>query len=226
MAARNWKKVKMHYAQATDSVIYLTKNGITFSAHLMKEHDLVHKQAISFYTDDTDAYLIGFEFHDEPGLKDSLTLQNSGRGSKGGSASRTLKAQQFINSNPILKAMIRDGKQTLEVFKERGSDIFFCNLRPAFEKRIQFGEVNTIPDDHFGIYRYRDSNDNVVYIGKGRIKERAKCPDRKDWNVRLIEYSIIESDSDALRWESFYLECFEYDNAQLPAFNRVRGHGG
>jgi len=75
--------------------------------------------------------LIGFEFHDEGGLRDSLKLMASGRGSTGTSASRTVKAQQFINAHSVLEAMIGDGKGAFEAFKERDSDIFFCNLRPA-----------------------------------------------------------------------------------------------
>ena len=94
-----------------------------------------------------------------------------------------------------------------------------------YKKRMRFDEAGTIPDKHSGIYRYFDSDSNVVDIGKGRIKDRAKPPDRQDWGVELIAYSIIECDEGALRWESFYLECFEYDNARLPAFNRVRVHG-
>jgi len=45
MAARNWKKVKISCAQVTDSVLYLSKNGFMFSAHLVKEHNLVDKLA-------------------------------------------------------------------------------------------------------------------------------------------------------------------------------------
>ena len=45
MAARNWKKVKISCAQVTDSVLYLSKNGFMFSAHIVKEHNLVDKLA-------------------------------------------------------------------------------------------------------------------------------------------------------------------------------------
>ena len=219
-----FKKVNLDRVPSQDDVLYFNKTGIVLSSTFIQKKQLGNKQSISFYFDDDDPYILGFEFYDEQGLRDSLVLQSVGvKTAKG----RTVKAIQLINKSKILKAIQRDPlkqNRTFEIKKESKSNIYYIVLRPIFEHSVSFERKNTIPDDLTGIYRYKDKTGEVIYIGKGRIKDRAGSPERKDWSISMIEYSSIPSSDDSLKWESFYIDLFKNEFGVLPPMNRISGH--
>ena len=65
---------------------------------------------------------------------------------------------------------------------------FFFTVAPCFECN---NESITIPEGATGIYRYRNSDDEVIYIGRGNIRDRLRSPERKDWDIAKVEYSLI-----------------------------------
>lgn len=74
-----------------------------------------------------------------------------------------------------------------------------------------------------GIYRYKRSDGEIVYIGRGEILSRLNSLDRKEWDFDIIEYSIIEDSTEQSKWESYWLEKFKEQEGRLPFYNSVDG---
>ena len=89
---------------------------------------------------------------------------------------------------------------------------------------MKFENVGKIDNMAKGIYRYINSENNIIYIGKGNIKARAKIPQRIEWGICLIEYSIVEDNDTAYKWEEYYLQKYVERHGVKPAFNVVMGH--
>ncbi len=59
--------------------------------------------------------------------------------------------------------------------------------------------------------------DEVVYIGKGSIRDRYQTdPRRASWGISKIEYSVIKDDQKALEWEDWWLKRFRKENKGRP----------
>ena len=94
---------------------------------------------------------------------------------------------------------------------------------PAFENWVLPSNIHTLNSDTRGIYRYRKA-DEIIYIGKGRIRERYQELGRNSWGVSKIEYSEITDDDKALEWEEWWIDRFQQEhNGNLPRYNQVRG---
>ena len=221
-----FRKVSLDRIPSAEEVLSITKSGLYFGAEFIKNNNLTEKLSVGFYLDDEEPYKLGFEFYESSGENNTLILVSSGRG-RYTSNGRTVKAGELIAKNKILQAIQNEPNKNNRLFpikKERQSNIYFVILRPSFEFNIPFSKKNQIDDDLIGIYRYKDDNDKVIYIGKGYIKARASSPERKDWGIKAIEYSILTSDNDCLRWEDHYLTSFQNEYGTLPLFNRILGH--
>lgn len=219
-----FKKVSLDRVPSQENVLYFNKSGIFFSSNFIKSNQLEKKQSISFFVDDVDPYLLGFEFYDEQGIQDSLVLQKVGVKT---SVGRTVKATQLIGKSKILQRIQKDPlklNRTFEIKKENKSTIFFVILRPIFEHKIGFEKRNSLPDDLSGIYRYKDKTGSILYIGKGNIKSRSNSSDRKDWGIHEIEYSSLTTHEDSLKWESHYIDSYKNEYGVLPPMNRISGH--
>ena len=219
------KEVSLDRIPAQDSVLYINKSGISFSANFIKKEKLQDAKGVKFFADDEDPYYLGFKFKNELGEPNTLSLMASGR-SKGGSGGFTIKASELINKNPILKNVQRmTSKQdrTFEIFYDKKASIYSILLRPNFEIIINFSDRNMIPDAFKGIYRYRNKESQIIYIGKGGIKARVNSPERKDWGISKIEYSILLDDEIAFYWENYYLDRYVSTNGSKPPFNVIMG---
>lgn len=94
---------------------------------------------------------------------------------------------------------------------------------PIFENSVLKNDYLNIPSGICGIYRYLD-NGNIVYIGKGNIRDRLNEISRKEWKFDTIEYSIIQDSESQFQWESFWLNSYKKANQNyLPAYNLISG---
>jgi hypothetical protein len=219
------REITLDKIPAQDSVLYINKSGITFSANFIKKEKLQEAKGVKFFEDDEDPYYLGFKFKNDLEESSTLSLLASGR-SKGGSAGFTIKASELINKNPILKnvqKMTSRQDRTFEIFYEKKSNIYSILLRPNFEIIVKFSDRNAIPEAFKGIYRYRNSDGQIVYIGKGGIKTRVNSPERKEWGISKIEYSILFDDEKAYYWENYYLERYISTFGSKPPFNVIMG---
>lgn len=216
-----FRKISLDGIPSTQNVVTIGASGFGFSASFIKSNRLENKVAVSFYFDDEDQYKVGFEFHDDLGVPDSLKITHGSD-----SATKRVGATGVINKSRILKSIQSDPDKNSRIFELKVdpiSKLFYIMLRPAFEFSIAFSRKGDLPDGITGIYRYRDIRGDVIYIGKGLIKDRASSPERREWGIHKIEYSVIESDDLCFKWESFYLESFRQEEGVLPPLNRIGG---
>jgi hypothetical protein len=219
------KEVVLERIPSQDSVLYINKSGISFSASFIKKEKLETAEGVKFFVDDEDPYYLGFVFTSDSSAPNTLSLMASGR-SKGGSAGVTIKAAELINKSIVLKSiqkMPNKLDRTFEIIFDKQQKIYSILLRPNFEVTVNWSDKNRIPDSFSGIYRYLDINGQTLYIGKGKIKARALSPERTQWGVSRIQYSVIESDDKSYYWENYYLERFVSINGARPPFNVIMG---
>jgi len=219
------KEVVLERIPSQDSVLYINKSGISFSASFIKKEKLEAAEGVKFFVDDEDPYYLGFVFTTDSSAPNTLSLMASGR-SKGGSAGVTIKASELINKSIVLKSIQKLPNKldrTFEINFDKQQKIYSILLRPNFEVTVNWSDKNRIPDSFSGIYRYLDNNGQTVYIGKGNIKARASSPERTQWGVTKIQYSVIENDEKSYYWENYYLERFVSINGAKPPFNVIMG---
>ena len=219
------KEVTLNRIPAQDSVLYINKSGISFSANFVKKENLQEAKGVKFFEDDEDPYYLGFKFKNDLEESNTLSLVASTRGKFGG-AGFTIKASELINKNSILKniqKMTSRQDRTFEIFYEKKTNIYSILLRPNFEIVVKFSDRNTIPDAFKGIYRYRNNDGQIIYIGKGGVKTRSNSPERKEWGISKIEYSVILDDDKSYYWENYYLERYVSTFGSKPPFNVIMG---
>jgi hypothetical protein len=219
------KEVVLERIPSQDSVLYINKSGISFSASFIKKEKLEAAEGVKFFVDDEDPYYLGFVFTTDSSAPNTLSLMASGR-SKGASAGVTIKAAELINKSIVLKSIQKLPNKldrTFEINFDKQQKIYSILLRPNFEVTVNWSDKNRIPDSFSGIYRYLDNNGQTVYIGKGNIKARALSPERTQWGVTKIQYSVIENDEKSYYWENYYLERFVSINGAKPPFNVIMG---
>jgi plasmid maintenance system killer protein len=219
------KEVSLDRIPAQDSVLVINKSGISFSAKFVKKEKLQDAKGVKFFIDDVDPYYLGFKFKNELDEPNTLSLMASGR-TRGGGAGFTIKAAELINKNPILKNVQKmNSKQdrTFEIFFDKKESIYSILVRPNFEIIVNYLDKNTIPEAFKGIYRYRNKEDQIIYIGKGGIKTRVNSPERRDWGIQKIEYSILLDDELSFYWENYYLDRYLSTHGSKPPFNVIMG---
>lgn len=219
------KEVSLNRIPAQDSVLYINKSGITFSAHFIKKHELSQHKGVKFFSDDEDPYYLGFKFTMDTSGTNTLSLMASGR-SKGGSAGVTLKAGELINRSTVLRSIQKlkvKTDKTFEIFFDPKLDLYSVMLRPNFEITINWSDRNKIPDNVIGIYQYVSKDSQVLYIGKGKIKSRANSPERNEWGIAKIQYSVLNDDEKCFFWENYHLERYVSTTGAKPPFNVIMG---
>lgn len=218
-----WNEVKLERVYYGEDILTISKNGIFFNAQFVKKNIPDHLKGVKILSDDTNQYKFGFKFVPENGSHSNTLSLLRRKKLNGASVSST----QLLYKFPILKAYTKyesRSERRVHIHKdERLDNCFYINLTPSFEHTIKFEDLSQIPSGTSGIYRYLSNNSEIIYIGKGNIKDRAKAADRVEWNIKTIQYSIIESDDDAYYWENYHLEEFIKKNGGKPPFNINNG---
>ena len=220
------RPITLEKTMNTEEVLTISKSGINFSAVFMKNNNLTQMESIGFFMNDQDPFWFGFKFYDNAGASSTLALMKSGRGDNV-SNGRTVKATELFNKNKVLKAIQKletKHSRIFEVLYDKFEKCFYVLLRPSFEHSTNPENIASVQSDVKGIYRYFDHENKIIYIGKGNIRERLNTPERSDWGINKIEFSIIEDNDSMYKWESYYLEIFQNEHGRLPIFNRIKGH--
>ena len=206
-----------------DQNLSVLPDRIIFSSKFINSNGLEKYEYTTFLIDDDDPYFLGFNFHSER-TEGALKIQTQTRNGKV-SGTRIVKTAGLYRLHPIANRVSKSNKPSDRVFsitKDINENFYKIFFRPVFENSTDFNDRNLIPSG-LGIYRYFDANGQLLYIGKGNIKERANQQDRKDWGIQKIEYSLLKTEEEAFEWESFYINKYEEENGVIPTFNRIRG---
>ena len=203
-----------------DEYISIAPQGFGFSAKFIKNNNLSKKNFVEFGNDNNDEYRFYVGFPDEKKLS-CLELQ----GFKG-SSNRQVKASEFINEYPILKEIKNDknlhsSQRRFELTWDKEAGMYNFGVIPNFEKECT---PDNLKEDE-GIYRYKNTKDDIIYIGIGEVKKRFKAPERASWinEVKKIEYSIIKEKKDREKFENIYLKAFVMKYGKRPKYNKNLG---
>ncbi len=198
--------------------IGIRKEHIGFNAVFVKIANLQRFSKVRIDIDDEE-FRIGFRF-DNMGDPHAFTLfsDNPSHSTKAIGAAKIFKDNPFIKkisefTNPL--------ERQFEVKQDtQEKNFWIAQLCPSFENTASSeSDLKNVR----GIYRYKRSNGEIVYIGKGDILSRLSSLGRKEWDFDVIEYSIIENPREQSTWESYWLNKFVEKESRLPFYNKING---
>lgn len=210
-------KRKDFFTRDDSPKISIRKHHLGFNGIFVKLADLQNFDKVQIFVDQEN-YRIGFKFH-RGSNPDYLKLFSDNRSHK----TKATSAVQLVREYPFLRKVAEIENRLdrqFEVKKDlQDKNLWVAQLYPAFEKSTDSkSELRSLK----GIYRYKRSNGEVVYIGRGSILSRLNSPDRANWDFDLIEYSIIEDSSKQAQWEAYWLNKFVEQNDKLPIYNLLK----
>jgi hypothetical protein len=209
-----WVKIKKTFVQKDEPSVTISKNRFSFNSAMKKLAELEKNQYVNFSVDEEDRR-IAFEFKPINNDDDDFKVINVTK-------QPLCVCAELFKKNWISKISELKG-QNVFAAKHEGKK-WIITLCPSFENQIKRSDAKNIPSDVSGIYRYLDSG-NIVYIGKGNIKNRLNLSERTNWKFDIIEYSIIKDDEKAYEWENYWIDKYKSNNKnQLPTYNLISGH--
>jgi hypothetical protein len=161
-------------------------------------------------------YQIGFKFYSSSLPQNCYSIIRDGGAL---SNARFIQATALLRANPWISAIAGNkDKQQRKFVAERDAikGLWLIKLSPAFEIRVPRANV----PDQKGIYQYRKENE-VVYLGRGNIKDRCMSAERKDWVFDTVEFSVIHDSENQKLWECFWINKFVEIYGRLPIYNQI-----
>lgn len=212
----DWVKIKRLRSSSEEPEIIVKVDRITFNVVLVKLAELDKYKFVMIYSND-DNRKLGFKFFKERDDYDLFRLSRSG--SRGfWCSSRDVLAKPWVK-----KAAQNSDLNRFMSKKEDG--LWTISLIPCFENSVSKKDASLISSNLSGIYRYVNSTGEIVYIGKGNIKNRFNEKRREDWKFDFVEYSEILNEKESLEWERFHIDRFKNINCgELPKYNLINGH--
>lgn len=211
----DWVKIKRLRSSSEEPEVIVKVDRITFNVVLVKLAELDKFKYVMIYSDD-DNRKLGFKFFKERDDYDLFRLSRSG------SRGFWCSSRDVLTKPWVKKAAQNSDLNRFVSKKEEG--LWTISLIPSFEKTVNRNNVSLIPANLSGIYRYTNSAGEIVYIGKGCIKNRFAEKRREDWKFDFIEYSEILNEKKSLEWERFHLDRFRNKNCgELPKYNLING---
>jgi hypothetical protein len=212
-----WVKVKRVRITNDEPVVTLRSNKFFFNTILVKLAELEKYPFVRLFVDD-DYRKIGFEFTKEQEDSDIFRVMRDEDRNK----DYACTSSEVLSRNWVRKVAETASINACPAKKE--GKLWSISLIPAFEYSVKRDDITKITNELSGIYRYINQNDEIVYIGKGNIRNRFNEKNRETWIFDKVEYSAITGDDKALEWESFWIESYkESHNGELPRYNLING---
>lgn len=209
-------KFRRTHISANEPVISIYGNRFHYSAYFVKLAELKNYSYVNYLIDEEERK-IGFEFSKTEKEGFSYMLENRGNKMWRSTANEIISKYPWVKKVALLK-----NRSVNKFSAKKRENTWVIQLCPTFEFRIPRDEVNKLGEVK-GIYRYL-LREEIVYIGKGNIKQRSGDSERADWEFDSIEYSIIEDEEEQLSWEYYWLEIHKDQNHKLlPFYNKVSG---
>lgn len=203
-------------------VITLSPTIFRYGAKLVRAAGLNRGSRVTVLTE-RETFRVGFEFHRDIGRTDSYRVVWQRRGGEvrlscGACSAMRSVAREFewirrVANRPDVRD--RCFEPTFD------GKLWIITLGPTFERTAD-RSGKRIPRDAAGIYRYvRRQTGEVVYIGRGNIRQRLAESGRGAWDFDRIEYSLVPDADEQAHWERHWIEDFRERHGRLPERNRV-----
>ena len=212
-----WQVVKRPSTTPTHEIrplISFRRSTIGFNSHFVKHATLTQYRYVTMYVM-PDKFKVGFKFHNDKSDPNAYTLLKG----------RSVQVGHLYSAHQWLKGVSELEDEWARRFEpvKNEDGMWEVQVCPAFE--IVVINKKKIPENAKGIYRYRRKGE-VVYIGRGNIRNRAMSQERKDWEYDNIEYSIVLDENEQQHWESYWLDQHVKEHARKPLYNRIMGKQG
>jgi hypothetical protein len=219
-----WVKFKRadRFRGSDQPFVSISRSHLGFSATFVRQAGISANERVSIHVDEEERR-IGFEFHDND-REDSFALTRPS-GDKRGSKRHgvTCIPGGLFAAYPWISSVTRLPVKDRRFVPRKEGNLWVIHLRPSFEQR-RARESADIPSDLSGIYRYLRETGEVVYIGRGNVKEGLQAPERSDWDFDVVEYSEVPDPDRQVEFETYWLKRFEErDNGSLPLYNKRSG---
>jgi len=213
-----WQKFKRidTYVSKNDPLISISKERLNFNSLFVRTAQITSRHKVIVHVD-SPAFKLGFDFISDDD-EDALALRpmTKGKSESGLSCAARGISTQF---SWIARVGALRNKKDRQFSPKKEDDFWVIQLCPAFELRSD-RSGSDIPTEKQGVYRYINSKKEIVYIGRGKIKDRLTSRERKEWDFEKIEFSIVEEQSNREKWEAYWINRFkEENNGRLPYYN-------
>lgn len=206
-------------ASRYEPVVSFRGRRLYFNHKAVINCELEEKPRVLIHIDDEERKM-GFEFTDDLKNPYAYFITPSQQGKRA-----TVKIQGLLADYPWIQAIARLKKTEDRQFpltEDPKEGLWVIQLIPAFE--ITTGDINSIPMSAKGIYRYLGGSGEVIYIGEGNVRERYHEPERRQWPISEIGYSIVNDEAKRKSYESFWLDHYKkHHEGSLPVHNSVSG---
>ncbi|RZB33610.1 MAG: hypothetical protein SRB2_03876 [Desulfobacteraceae bacterium Eth-SRB2] len=217
-----WQKFRRidTYVTKDAPLISISRDKFNFNSVFSRLARISPDQKVIIHLDPP-AFRIGFEFV-QTDDRDALTIVPMNKKNTGGGFMCTARGV-FSQYEWVAKVGRLQSSKDRKFTPDKSGSIWAIQLCPAFELHSSRKDLD-IPAESYGIYRYLDADGTVVYIGRGRIRQRLSAPERQDWIFETIQYSIVEAQEDRERWETYWIQRYKEENkGRLPYYNKLSG---
>lgn len=216
-----WQKVRREFRVARFAPVITIRRGgaLAISADFIRKAEISDCTRASLFLS-PDGYRLGLRFHCDQRDDDAFIMSLDGGGKT--SLNRLITAGALVRQSPVITALLREAGRTARRYEPWRDQhgVWVVDLAPCFERTVR--TVAELDRNATGIYRYRFGAD-VIYIGRGRLFERASSPDRRGWEFDRIEFSVLNDDKAEQRWEAHWLNEHRDRYGRWPTYNRVGG---
>lgn len=205
-----WKLIKSANRKKNGFVLSVNLGRLYFSKDFAKEAELEKKKFVSLKIDKIERK-IGFEFYRE-NINGKLSQVN------GSLESGFYVQNKNVNDLDWVKSVDSTTFNDFNLVKVQ--NIWVAQLCPAFENSVLREDIKNVPSEAKGIYRYLCKGE-VVYVGRGWIRNRFNDKPRKGWDFDEIQYSVIEDDVNRSIWEDYWIKYYEEIDGRIPKLNKI-----
>jgi len=197
--------------------ITIGSGGIYFSAEFIKKNNFETSSYVKFYTFDESDYKFGMEFSEQEKVEGGFALvRPKGNINSFYTTARSFTQEVLSLKNLMLSMKGKKKNNRFEITFDDNEKCYIFTIIPTFEYQ---SSIQSLPQDIFGIYRFRNGSDEVIYIGKGNISTSANSPEREEWGIKKVEYSIVNDEESQKKFEALHLRLHEEDKGIKPIFN-------
>ena len=212
MALKEFIRTKI---ESDESVVSIRDSRFYFNVAFLKMAKALDKHYVIYLIDEITNEIF-FNFQKERISDNCYSFDAKRKRSSAGEVIKRFNWLENINSS-------RNNEEKKFVAFQR-KNLWAIRIRPSFELKVTYENRKEIDSNLNGIYRYLDSENKIIYIGKGNIRNRLNENGRDKWEIKTIEYSYLEQDDEQFKWENYWLEKYKESNSKsLPAFNRISG---
>jgi len=218
-----WEKVRREYrvARFAPRITFRRRGAIAINVDFVRMAGIEKATRATLFLS-RDERRLGFRFHSDEEDDEAFLLCRDGGSHKAQSVGRVLTAPSLLTRSPALRALTERGgdARSCEAVKDSVSGLWVVHLAPCFERVLS--SLDEIAPDFTGVYRYLSRGD-VIYIGRGVLRQRLAEPDRRTWPHDQIEYSIVNDDAAERKWEAFWLNAHREKHGRWPLCNKIGG---